>query len=269
MKILKNLESKNYKILGSHPEIIEIHKIIGRLSKNRLPVLIEGEPGTGKHQVARILHQACCPDKELVTIDCSTIIPILLEKEFFGVGKTLNSGMEMISQQGILSYAGDGMVLLDEVSALPLSFQWKFLKAIQHNEFSTLTNDHFISSKARIVATTQYDLRTLTKNEKFREDLYYYLASSRVVLPPLRKRKTDIPLIVHSLIVKICRDLKVDTTSITQSAMQVLMTQDWPGNIEELEYTLLGIIKSSHGKTLEKKNITASLNSSGEYMRGH
>ena len=269
MEILKNLESKNYAILGSHPEIIEIHKIIGRLSTNRLPVLIEGEPGTGKHQVARLLHQACCPDKGFVIIDCFTIVSRLLEKEFSGTGQALQSDMYMIKQQNNFGYAADGIVLLDEISDLPLYFQCKFLKALQQNETSTLTGGHFVSPMARVVATTQHDLRTSVENGTFREDLYYYLASSILTLPPLRQRRTDIPLIVHSLIEKICLDLKIGITSITQSAMNVLMAHSWPGNIEELECILTRALRSSHGKTLQKKDLTKSLNFSDGYIRGH
>ena len=269
MEVLQNPESKNYKILGSHPEIIELHKIIGRLSTNRLPVLIEGEPGTGKHQVARLLHQACCPDKEFVTIDSFIIVSRLLEKEFSGIGQSMQSGMEMIKQQEKFGYAADGMVLLDEVSDLPLYFQWKFLKALQQNETFTLTGGHFVSPMARVVATTQYNLRTFVESGKFREDLYYYLASSILVLPPLRERKTDIPLIVHSLIEKICLDLKIGIPSITKSAMNVLMAHSWPGNIEELECILTSALRSSHGKTLQKKDLTKLLNFSDGYMRGH
>jgi len=218
IEIHNNLKSENYGILGSHPEIIKIHKIIGRLSTNRLPVLIEGESGTGKHQVAKIIHQVCCPYKEFVTINKSIIALMLLEKEFFGVDHIMDSNINMITKQGQFDHAAGGMILIDEVTHLSLPFQLKFLKALQHNEVSTLSGDYFIFPQARVVAMTQYDLHTLVKNGKFREDLYYYLASSRVVLPPLRERKTDIPLIVHHLIPKICRELKIDTPSITQSA---------------------------------------------------
>ena len=269
MEILKNLESKNYGILGSHPEIIEIHKIIGRLSKNRLPVLVEGEPGTGKHQVAKILHLACCPDKEFVTIDCTTLVPMLLKKEFFGTDRTIDSDMEMNTQKGKFVYAADGIILLDEVSALPLSFQWIFLKAIQQNEFSSLAGEHFGSSKARIVATTQYNLRDLVKKRAFREDLYYYLASSKLALPPLRERRTDIPLIVSSMLKKLCMEHNITTASITQRAMSVLIAHDWPGNLEELEDTLLRALKSANGKILSEKSLALLLNSSDRYIWGH
>ncbi len=224
-------------MIGTHPDIIDLHKKIGLLSRSRVTVLIQGESGTGKELAARILHGARDPDKPFVDINCSAVVSTLLESEFFGHEKGAFTGADRL-KIGKLEYAADGTVFFDEIGDMPLGLQGKLLRVLQEGEFVRVGGLEPIPFRARFVSATHWDLEKLVKEGKFRKDLFYRIAVSTLYLPPLRERPGDIPQLVEALLKKIARQLQCPRPAIKEEAMQKLMGHNWPGNVRELENVL-------------------------------
>jgi two-component system response regulator AtoC len=224
-------------MIGTHPDIIDLHKKIGLLSRSRVTVLIQGESGTGKELAARILHDARDPDKPFVDINCSAVVSTLLESEFFGHEKGAFTGADRL-KIGKLEYAADGTVFFDEIGDMPLGLQGKLLRVLQEGEFVRVGGLETIPFRARFVSATHWDLEKLVKEGKFRKDLFYRIAVSTLYLPPLRERPGDIPQLVEALLRKIARQLQCPRPLINDEAMQKLLSHSWPGNVRELENVL-------------------------------
>jgi two-component system response regulator AtoC len=224
-------------MIGTHPDIIDLHKKIGLLSRSRVTVLIQGESGTGKELAARILHDARDPAKPFVDINCSAVVSTLLESEFFGHEKGAFTGADRL-KIGKLEYAADGTVFFDEIGDMPLGLQGKLLRVLQEGEFVRVGGLETIPFRARFVSATHWDLEKLVKEGKFRKDLFYRIAVSTLYLPPLRERPGDIPQLVDSLLKKIARQLQCPRPVLNDEAMQKLTGHAWPGNVRELENVL-------------------------------
>ncbi len=224
-------------MIGTHPDIIDLHKKIGLLSRSRVTVLIQGESGTGKELAARILHDARDPDKPFVDINCSAVVATLLESEFFGHEKGAFTGADRL-KIGKLEYAGTGTVFFDEIGDMPLGLQGKLLRVLQEGEFVRVGGLESIPFRARFVSATHWDLEKLVKEGKFRKDLFYRIAVSTLYLPPLRDRPSDIPQLVEALLDKISCQLQCPRPLVNEEAMQKLMSYSWPGNVRELENVL-------------------------------
>ncbi|MGV1100016.1 sigma-54-dependent transcriptional regulator [Thiovibrio sp. JS02] len=229
----------NYRLemIGAHPKLIELHKKIGLLSRSKVTVLIQGESGTGKELAARLLHEAGTPDKPFVAINCSAVVPTLLESEFFGHEKGAFTGADR-PKIGKLEYASGGTVFLDEIGDMPLDLQGKLLRVLQEEEFVRVGGLESIPFRARVVAATHCDLQKLVADGRFRKDLFYRLSVSTLYMPPLRERRNDIPLLVDSLLGKIALKLQCPKPTLTEDAMRKLLSYDWPGNVRELENVL-------------------------------
>ncbi len=218
-------------------KIVEVVKQIGLLSMSRVTVLVEGESGTGKELVARALHEAACSDKPFIAINCSAVVPTLLESELFGHEKGSFTGAES-RKTGKLEYAKEGAIFFDEIGDMPLDLQAKVLRVVQEREFERVGGLESVPFRARVIAATNRNLEVLVKEGKFRQDLYYRLAVSRIVLPPLRERSGDIPLLVRHLIDRIGRKLHHRVEAVETEAMRRLQVYKWPGNIRELDNVL-------------------------------
>jgi two-component system response regulator AtoC len=248
------VENDSLEMIGSHPRMMEVHKTIGLLSRSRLTVLIQGESGTGKELAARILHNASASDKPFVAVNCSAVVPTLLESEFFGHERGAFTGADKV-KIGKLQYAGEGTVFLDEIGDMPLDLQGKLLRVLQEEEFVRVGGLEHIRLQARIVAATHHDLEKLIREEKFRRDLYYRLAVSSIILPPLRERRSDIAQLVEFLLRKISGKLNRTVATVSESALQHLMHYDWPGNIRELENVLTRAAALSSRKVLQRSDL--------------
>lgn len=224
-------------MIGTHPDIFDLHKKIGLLSRSKVTVLIQGESGTGKELAARILHDARDPEKPFVDINCSAVVSTLLESEFFGHEKGAFTGADRL-KIGKLEYASDGTVFFDEIGDMPLGLQGKLLRVLQEGEFVRVGGLEPIPFRARFVSATHWDLEKLVKEGKFRKDLFYRIAVSTLYLPPLRDRRDDIPQLVEALLQKISRQLQCPRPMINEEAMQKLINHSWPGNVRELENVL-------------------------------
>lgn len=226
------------KIIGKCPAMKEIFKSIGILSENRVTILIEGETGTGKELIARAIHyHSPYKDHPFIAINCSAIVATLLESELFGHEKGSFTGA-FVTKKGKFELAGDGTIFLDEVSEMPFELQSKILRFLQEKEFERVGGERSLKSNARVIAATNKNLWQVIKDGKFREDLYYRLSVAKINVPPLRERKSDIPLIIEYLIKKINTELGRNILNVEQKAVNRLMNYDWPGNVRELENVL-------------------------------
>ena len=247
-----------YEIVGADKEIVEVVKQIGLLSMSRVTVLIEGESGTGKELVARALHESTTPGKPFVAINCSALVPTLAESELFGHEKGAFTGADA-RKIGKLEFADEGTVFFDEIGDMSLDIQAKILRVIQEQVFERVGGLEGIPFKARVIAATNLDLEAMIGEGRFRQDLFYRLAVSRIALPPLSRRRRDIPLLVRHLMARIGRRLHRRIEAIEEEAMRRLTSYDWPGNVRELENVLTRAVALARGAVLTADELEFSL----------
>lgn len=251
-----------HEIVGRHPKVIEVLKQIGRLSQSRIPVLIQGESGTGKELVARALHEASSPDQPFVAVNCSAVVPTLLESELFGHAKGAFTGADR-EKTGRLELAGEGTIFFDEIGDMSSDLQAKLLRALQEREFEPVGSVKSIPLRARVVAATHRDLQALVAQGRFREDLYYRLAVAVVHVPPLRERRDDIPLLVNTLLARLSLELHKELSGIEDKALHRLQAYDWPGNVRELENVLARAAALSREAVLREESVALSADLGG------
>lgn len=251
-------ETEPYEIIGADRGVVEVIKQIGLLSQTAVTVLVQGESGTGKELVARALHQASCPDRPFVAINCSAVVPTLFESELFGHEKGAFTGADA-RRIGKLEQAEDGTVFLDEIGDMPLDLQAKLLRVLQQQEFERVGGGETIPFHARVVAATHQDLAGMVKEGDFREDLYYRLAVSPVVMPALRERSGDIPLLVRHLLTRIGCKLHRKVERIEDAALKRLQAYAWPGNVRELENVLTRSVALSRGPVLTLEDLSVPM----------
>jgi len=213
-------------------------------------VLLLGETGTGKELIARAIHQIS-PRRErsFVKLNCAAIPASLLESELFGHEKGAFTGA--IAQKiGRLELADRGTLFLDEVGDIPSEIQPKLLRAIQDKEFERLGGTRTISVDVRFIAATNRDLAGLVADQQFRDDLYYRLRVFPIVMPALRERRVDIPLLVQHFVTKYAQKMNKRIESIPTDVMSALTRADWPGNIRELEHFIERAVILSRGGVL-------------------
>ena len=247
--ILNNLVGKSYAIK-------EIIKMVGRVSMNRMTVLIEGESGTGKEIISRIIHYSgITKDEPFVAVNSSAISGTLLESELFGHVK--GSFTDAIrDKKGKFELAGSGTIFLDEISEFPLELQSKILRVIQEKEFERIGDEFPIPLNARIITATNKNLSDLVEQEKFREDLYYRLNVFKIRVPSLKERTEDIPVLVMHLLKKINDELHKNVFKVPYEVMEMLQKYEWVGNIRELENKLKEAVLLAGGNVLEKEYFT-------------
>lgn len=240
-------------LIGHAPAMKEIFKHIGHVSLNRVTILIEGESGTGKELISKIIHYSgITKEHPFIALNCSALTETLLDSELFGHVKGAFTGA-IRNKKGKFEQAGEGTILLDEISETSLSFQVKLLRVIQEKEFVRVGGESTIPVKARIITSTNRDLSELIKDGKFREDLYYRLNVFTINVPPLRYRKEDIPQLVVYLLEKINRELHKNVSKVPYETMEMLQNYNWIGNVRELENLLTQAVVLANGNVLEKE----------------
>jgi two-component system response regulator AtoC len=232
-----DIETRGREIVGSSNQITHVVKQIAFLSKSRVTVLIQGESGTGKELVARALHESSSPDKPFIALNCSAVVPTLLESELFGHEKGAFTGADT-RKIGKLEVAGEGTIFFDEIGEMSIELQAKLLRVLQEREFERVGGVAPITLRARVISATHRNLDDLIKESKFRRDLYYRLAVSKIKIPSLSERKEDIPLLVRYLMAQISHDFRRTFTGIEKRALKRLEAHTWPGNVRELENVL-------------------------------
>jgi len=247
-----------YEIVGSDERIIDVLKTIARLSENRVAVLITGESGTGKELVARTLHNASSPLQPFVAVNCSAVVPTLLESELFGHEKGAYTGADS-ARMGKLELAGEGILFLDEIGDMAQDLQAKLLRVLQEREYERVGGSKLLSFKGRVVASTNRNLLEMVSAGTFREDLYFRLAVSTIHLPALRERLEDIPALTNHILAHLNRELHKDLREIEPGALQRLKGYDWPGNVRELVNVLTRAALLTRGHLLTEHDLLDAL----------
>ena len=231
---LKKRIAKKYNIIGRSEAIDEIHKIIEKVAPTEARVLITGKNGTGKELVAHHLHQKSNRSEgPFVEVNCAAIPSDLIESELFGhIKGAFTSAIK--DRPGKFETANTGTLFLDEVADMSLAAQAKVLRALQENKISRVGSEKQINVDVRVIAATNKDLLKEIENGKFREDLYHRLAVILVKVPPLSKRKNDIPILVDYFSENLASDQGVDPKPFSEDALQKLMDYPWTGNVREL-----------------------------------
>lgn len=227
-----NTEDNLDGIIGTSANIQDVLRMVSRLKDTRTPVLISGESGTGKELVARAIHfRGALAQTPFVAVDCGSLVPTLMESELFGYEKGAFTGA-IKSKAGLFQAANGGTIFLDEIGELPLEMQAKLLRVLQEKEVRPVGSNEKVSVDVRVIAATNRDLEAAYREGTFRKDLYFRLNVVTVHLPPLRDRRSDIPMLVHHFLDRYAPDAHLH---VTPEAMKSLLNYDWPGNIRELE----------------------------------
>src|SRR3984893_5833053 len=245
-------------LIGVSPKMQRVYKLIEKVAQHTYPVLILGESGTGKELVARSIHfSGPRGNKPFSPVDCSALVPTLIESELFGYVKGAFTGAQH-SKQGLFEAAGDGTLFLDETADLPVELQAKLLRALQEHEVKPVGSNERVGIRARVIAATNRDLEASIRTGTFRQDLYFRLNVVQIDLPPLRDRRLDFPLLVNAFLEKFSDPARPIRT-ISEEAMRRIMAYDWPGNIRELENAIERAIALGSGPVLHVGDLPSNL----------
>jgi two-component system NtrC family response regulator len=246
-------------IIGSSPAVRKLLEDIERAASVRSSVLILGETGTGKELVARALHHAGTRAKEaLVTVNCAAFAENLLESELFGHERGAFTGATQ-RKKGLLEVADGGTLFLDEIGEFPLSLQPKLLRALQEQRFRRVGGTVEVQSDVRIVAATHRDLQQMTATGAFREDLYYRLNVVVLEIPPLRRRREDIPLLALHFLRRSAREMDRPVRDIAPETIERLQNYSWPGNVRELQNVMERSVLFSSAEILTPADLPVPL----------
>jgi len=247
-------------LVGSTKSMKEIYKKIGKISSTRVNVLIQGDSGTGKELITKIIHYTgVTKDQPFIAVNCTALSETLLESELFGHEKGSFTGA-IREKKGKFELAEDGTIFLDEISEISPNLQVKLLRVLQEREFERVGGETPIPMKARVVAASNKNLAELVKLGKFREDLFYRLNVFNIEMPPLRERREDIPKLVAHFMKQINKELHKNVWKIPYEVMELLQNHEWVGNVRELENTLLQAVVLAKGDVLEKEYILLKKN---------
>jgi len=222
-------------LVGASEPIQQVMEFVHKVADSDSTVMIQGESGTGKELVARMLHfNSLRKDRPLVPVNCGAIPENLLESELFGHEKGAFTGATH-SRMGRFELANGGTIFLDEIGEMSLPLQVKILRVLQEREFERVGGNRTIHVDVRIIAATNQDLEALVEEKRFRKDLFYRLNVIPIVIPPLRERRSDIPLLIDHFLTRFNQSKHTTVSGLASDALQMLTEYDWPGNIRELE----------------------------------
>jgi two-component system response regulator HydG len=245
-------------LIGVSTKMQRVYKVIEKTSPHSYPVLILGESGTGKELVARSIHfGGPRRTRPFVPVDCSALAPTLIESELFGHVKGAFTGAVQ-SRPGLMEAAHGGTLFLDEIGDLPVDLQAKLLRAIQEKEIRPVGSTERVPTNARIISATNRDLDAAIRGGTFRQDLFFRLNVVQLKLPPLRDRKSDIPLLVNHFLEKFSEPHR-SVRSVSPEAMARLMAYEWPGNVRELENAIERALALGSGPILHVGDLPSNL----------
>lgn len=255
--IRQELESKYdfSNILGRSPQILQALKLAGQVAKQNTTVMLVGESGTGKELLAKAIHyNSQRAGKPFVALNCSAFPDTLIESELFGYEKGAFTGADKY-KPGKVQMASGGTLFLDEVTEMSPPAQAKILRVIQEREFEPLGSVKTVKADIRIIAATNKDLEKLVKDGTFREDLYYRLFVYPIVIPPLRERPDDQPVLLDHFIQKLNRKMGKRIQGITPRAMELLLNYRWPGNVREMQNVIERLMILSKGNMVDETDL--------------
>ncbi len=252
-------EGPAMRILGESPAIMEVRALVERVAPLDTTVLVTGESGTGKELISDTI-RALSPRASgpFVKVNCAAIPEHLFENELFGHEKGAFTGAGS-PQPGKFELAQGGTILLDEIGDMPLSIQPKLLRAVEQKQVERLGARRPLDVDVRIIAATNQDLAGLIGEKRFREDLYYRLNVAAIHLPPLRRRRQDVPLLAAHMLRRIAATLGLGVEDIEPGALELLTRQDWPGNVRQLANVLEGAAIGATGRSLSAEDVARAL----------
>jgi PAS domain S-box-containing protein len=246
-------------IVGKDSSMQRMFSLIDALANVQTTVLINGESGTGKEMVAAALHhQGVRRKRPFIKVNCSALSEHLLESELFGHVRGAFTGA-IADKTGRFQKADGGTILLDEIGDISLAMQMRLLRVLQEHEFEKVGDATPIRVDVRVIAATNQDLAEKVRMGTFRQDLYYRLNVIRLVIPPLRDRKDDIPLLVEHFLHKFSRKFDKPLCTVSQEAMELLMRYSWPGNVRELEHVIEYATVFTSSTIITEKNLPQDL----------
>ncbi|HXQ72314.1 MAG TPA: sigma 54-interacting transcriptional regulator, partial [Pyrinomonadaceae bacterium] len=251
-----NLE---HNMIGESPRMGEVFRFIEKIAPRETTVLIRGESGTGKELVAHAIHtNSDRAAKPFVAINCAVLSETLLESELFGYEKGAFTGA-VAQKRGRLEIADGGTLFLDEVGELTPATQAKLLRVLQERQFERLGGTRTISVDVRVIAATNRNLEEAIKDGTFRQDLYYRLNVISLMLPPLRERREDIPLLAYYFVAKYSKKCKRLVSGISPETRSCLLAYGWPGNVRELENTIERAVVLGNSEVIVPDDLPESL----------
>ena len=249
-------------IVGESPEIKAVIERVQLIAETRATVLIEGESGTGKELVAKAIHRASNrADKPFIPIHCGALSETLIESELFGHEKGAFTGA-VARKLGLIELADGGTLFLDEIGEIPLSTQVKLLRVLESHEFMRVGGIEPRKVDIRIIAATNRVLSEEVEEGRFREDLYYRLNVVKITLPPLRSRRSDIPLLVHHFLRQFEKEHGKGPLTVSPEALEKLKSYHWPGNVRQLRNIIETVVVFSSGSTIRVEDLPPELFSS-------
>ncbi len=252
-------------IIGESGPMQEVFKAIKKVTDSNVTVLLQGESGTGKELIARAIHfeSEKRRNKPFVAVNCSALPESLLESELFGHEKGAFTGAAG-RRIGKFEQANGGTIFLDEIGEMSPSTQVKILRVLQEREFERVGGNELIHVNVRIISATNKDLEEAIKKGEFREDLYYRLSVFPIVIPPLRERKEDIPLLAQFFLKKYSDREEKNVQEVSPDALELLMAYNWPGNVRELENAIERAVILASGEQILPKDLPANVRAIGE-----
>ncbi len=245
-------------LVGSSPAMLEVYKLVARVSEGRSTILIEGESGTGKELIARAIHSnSPRREKTFVPVNCGALPDALLESEMFGYEKGAFTGA-VGAKAGLFESASGGTLFLDEIGDLGTALQVKLLRVMQDQEVRRVGGTTSVKVDVRLIAATNRDLAVLVKEGKFRDDLYYRLNVVRIVLPSLAQRREDIPMLAQHFLQKFSGGAP-HVKGFHKNTSALLEKYNWPGNVRELENAIERAVSLSHGPLLLPEDLPEPL----------
>lgn len=261
---LKQEIKKTYgleQMIGRSPSMVAVFDTIKQIANSKVTVLIEGESGTGKEVAAKAIHTLSLRAKErFVAVHCAALSPQLLESELFGHEKGAFTGATE-RRIGRFEQASGGTLFLDEIGEIDPSVQIKILRVLGERTFERVGGNQTLSTDVRLIAATNRDLKKMVSEGTFREDLFFRLNVVPLLMPPLRERKEDIPLLVDTFLIEIAKDHEKPHRLFSSEAMRLLLDYEWPGNVRELRTAIEHAIILGRGKELQPLDLPTTLRS--------
>ncbi len=225
-------------LIGQSAPMQQLLEMITLVADSQATVLLQGESGTGKELAARTIHRLSYRrDNPFVVVDCGALPETLLESELFGHVKGAFTGAHA-TKKGLFEAATGGTIFLDEIADTSPQFQAKLLRVLQEGEVKPVGSNRSVKVDVRVISATNKDLTSLIKSRAFREDLYYRLAVLPLVMPPLRDRRDDIPLLVRHFVAAACKRHRRPAMEVLPASLKALMDASWPGNVRELQHAV-------------------------------
>ena len=267
-ELLSEVKSKSSdNMIGKSPSLQKVNNLINKVADSKISILITGESGVGKEVVADAIQQKSSRrDKPFIKVHCAALSESLLESELFGHEKGAFTGAETL-HKGKFELADGGTIFLDEIGEIKPGVQVKLLRVLQEKKFERVGGEKTIEVDVRVISATNKTLEDEVKQKHFREDLYFRLKGIEIMVPPLRERKDDIPLLLNNFLLKYNKENNKNIKGFSNSAKNILFNYDWPGNVRELQHCVESAVVMASGDEIQAEDLTIKLedkkNSSG------